>query len=327
MMKLSIVIPVYNTEAYLARCLDSCLSQDIPAEDYEIVVVNDGSTDGSLAIAEKYASDHGNIRIVSQANAGLSCARNSGLKAACGDYVWFVDSDDYIAADCLGELLSRCSGQALDFIAMCRVDVMDDGRKAVQQYYGDSLSSVVLSGPEAMRRGLLKSPCAVLYMIRRQYLLEQGLSFCPGLLHEDEEFTPRLFYQASRVSFSSHACYCYYVCVRPGSIMQTPNPKRLQDMMKIVGMHDEYSRSIDAGDRYLFSRSIAVVLDSCMKLCRKFPKGSVDWVYDQLSEKKKTVGAHLRNCRIAKFQFAGVLFSIHPKLYFALYRLYALIHR
>lgn len=103
-MFLSLIIPVYNTEKYLAECLDSCLAQDLGQDDYEIICVNDGSKDGSAEILERYSSAHPNIKVINQENAGISAARNNGIDHASGTYVWFVDSDDFIRENFLREL-------------------------------------------------------------------------------------------------------------------------------------------------------------------------------------------------------------------------------
>ena len=100
-MKLSIVIPVYNVEKYVNRCLLSVLNQKVSSNEYEIVIVNDGSTDSSLSIVEEMIESYNNVILVSQENAGLSAARNRGLLLAKGDYIWFVDSDDWIDDDSL----------------------------------------------------------------------------------------------------------------------------------------------------------------------------------------------------------------------------------
>ena len=96
MKKLSIIIPVYNVENYVGKCLESCLNQDIPKNEYEIIVVNDGTKDNSVQVIEKYITPENNIRLIHRKNGGLSAARNTGLKEAKGEYVWFVDSDDWI---------------------------------------------------------------------------------------------------------------------------------------------------------------------------------------------------------------------------------------
>ncbi len=111
---LSIIIPVYNAEKYLAECLDSCLNQDIPAEDYEIICVNDGSTDGSAEILERYAREHSNVRFITQPNGGVSVARNTGIDAARGEYIWFVDADDLIQRNCLAGLRRRLGEAPVD---------------------------------------------------------------------------------------------------------------------------------------------------------------------------------------------------------------------
>lgn len=99
---LSIIIPVYNVEKHIQMTLDSCLNQDVSASTYEIVCINDGSTDNSLAILEEYKVKHENIRVFTQPNGGVSAARNKGISLARGKYIWFVDSDDLIANNCLG---------------------------------------------------------------------------------------------------------------------------------------------------------------------------------------------------------------------------------
>ena len=97
---LSIIVPVYNAEKWLRRCVDSLLNQDLPREDYEIILVDDGSTDGSLKICDEYLAAHpGLVRVIHQPNSGVSMARNTGIELAKGEYLSFVDSDDYITYD------------------------------------------------------------------------------------------------------------------------------------------------------------------------------------------------------------------------------------
>ena len=96
-MKISIVVPVYNVERYLEKCLTSIVNQTFL--DYEVILVNDGSIDNSLSICKKYESNYNNVKVISQDNAGLSCARNAGIKIATGEYITFVDSDDWISSD------------------------------------------------------------------------------------------------------------------------------------------------------------------------------------------------------------------------------------
>jgi len=125
-MMLSFVLPTYNMEAYLGRCLDSLLHQDLANDDYEIIVVNDGSKDNTLAVAEDYKSQNQNIVIVDKPNGGIGSARNAGLHVANGEYIYCVDPDDYIAPNVLGTLKSVIKEHNLDVMAFDFVDLPMD---------------------------------------------------------------------------------------------------------------------------------------------------------------------------------------------------------
>lgn len=117
-MFLSFVVPVYNTEKYLPECLDSLLEQDIPKEEYEIICVNDGSTDNSLEILHAYQEKFPNIVVIDKENSGVAMARNAGMDAAKGDYIWFVDSDDFIQMNILHLLWTTVSETEYDRVNM-----------------------------------------------------------------------------------------------------------------------------------------------------------------------------------------------------------------
>lgn len=120
MKKLSIIIPVYNVEKYVGRCLESCLDQDLPKDEYEIIVVNDGTQDNSVQVIEKYIKPENNVTLIHRENGGLSAARNTGLKHAQGEYVWFVDSDDWIEKDSLSKLIQYIKKYDLDVFRFLR---------------------------------------------------------------------------------------------------------------------------------------------------------------------------------------------------------------
>lgn len=117
-MFLSIIIPVYNVEKYLPECLDSCLNQDIPLSDYEIICVDDGSPDNCGAILDNYAEKYDNIVVIHKENGGVSSARNAGIDVARGDYMWFVDSDDTIKANLLKGLKKHIYETACDILSV-----------------------------------------------------------------------------------------------------------------------------------------------------------------------------------------------------------------
>ncbi|MDH6314239.1 glycosyltransferase involved in cell wall biosynthesis [Parabacteroides sp. PFB2-10] len=157
-MHLSLIIPVYNVEAYLEECLDSCLEQDIPHSDYEIIAINDGSPDGSLAILERYAAKYPNITVLSQENRGLSATRNRGIEVAKGEYIWFIDSDDWIEKNCLSSLLGHTED-------MVMFGGMNTGRKGqfVTHYFNPQWISEITE--------LLMPVGASAYLYRRDFII------------------------------------------------------------------------------------------------------------------------------------------------------------
>ncbi len=122
---LSIIVPVYNVESYLRECLDSFYEQILSENEYEIICVNDGSTDGSAEILDEYASRHRNMHIYHQKNAGVSAARNVGLDHAVGKYIWFVDADDFIAAGIIDDILARLQNNDCDQLAILPTQFID----------------------------------------------------------------------------------------------------------------------------------------------------------------------------------------------------------
>lgn len=229
-LRLSIIIPVYNTEKWVGRCLESCLQQDIAHEEYEIIVVNDGTPDGAMAVVRGYALKYGNIRIVEQENGGLSSARNAGMAAAEGEYVWFVDSDDYIERDCLSALLVKAEREELDVLCFKPYLLFEDGKREVfeipfeedgKRYEGTAFIVKVGMPPAAW--------CAI---YRRGFLSANGLRYMEGIYHEDQEYTPRAYCLAKRISYVDRCVYDYYQ--REGSIMKSVNPRKAKDLLKVA---------------------------------------------------------------------------------------------
>lgn len=197
-MFLSFIVPVYNTESYLSQCLHSLLAQDIV--DYEIICVNDGSTDGSADILASYARSHSNLVVIHQPNSGVATARNAGLAAARGQYIWFVDSDDLIRENTLSMLARTLEETDCDLLEI-------GGYQFVQ----------TLSDEEkAMGKGLpdnVPGPGSVVWrsLIRREFLLSRHLNFRhPELTHgEDGQFMYELSMENPSVAVLDEPLYFY----------------------------------------------------------------------------------------------------------------------
>lgn len=231
--KISIVIPMYNVEKYIGDCLESIARQEY--ESLEVICVDDGSTDSSHVIAEEWKNLHPTmeITILRQANAGLSAARNTGLKAANGEYVFFLDSDDWLEKDALERLAKHIHGEDL---------ICFSGRKWYQdtQMYevADKLQSATYdTGWEYYNENALQSRrfpfvCAVLRLYRREFLMENKLYFTEGIYHEDNMFTPYACLYAQATKVVNECLYVYRI--RGGSITTQPKLKNIQDKLWIA---------------------------------------------------------------------------------------------
>ena len=239
-MKLSIVVPVYNVSLYLRRCLDSILAESISyAEEFEVIIVDDGSTDGSSKIIEEYSRKYPNIRNFSHTNSGLSYTRNIGLLHCCGEYVWFVDSDDYLRQNWF-EFLFPLLKIKCDIIALT-TEIETDGWKKV--VHRNRLKEKEYSIPFFYSHGYLYPYSGVqFYVFKRRLLLENKLQFEVGVYYEDILFTPIVF---------SFAISCYYLpdpiyvyVIRHGSITSSNMSfKKCCDILQIADKLQFFLRS------------------------------------------------------------------------------------
>lgn len=261
--KISVVIPVYNVERYLAECVDSVLAQSFG--DYEILLVDDGATDSSGRMCDDYAGRDSRIRVIHRENGGLSAARNTGLDAAEGTYIYFLDSDDHIAPDTLAKLHALAERERADvvffdawvFFTDCEPD------PKVWQYHRSRDY-----GSKSGRQMLLElldtdeyRTAVPLMLFRRDYMVKHGLRFREGILHEDELFTFYVYHGDGRIAHCHEEFYARRM--RPASIMTGASLVRRYDSMYEIyfELSELYRRGIcrdEAGRRYLarISRSV-----------------------------------------------------------------------
>ena len=296
-MKLSIIIPAYNVEQYIEKCLLSCLEQDIPQSDYEIIVVNDGSPDGSLAIVERIAATATNITVVSQENGGLSAARNTGLSLAKGDYVWFVDSDDWIERNSLASLTKLMDGA--DFIVIGSKKIWTDRQELCYPQNADS-------GKELLRKGIQQP--APFYIMKREFLKTNDLKFKQGIYHEDMEFTPRMVYLADKIHTIRDCVYCYWQ--RENSITTTPNPKRAFDLLKVTDSLFSFKNEHVLPElQYVYDNIISLGLNNALSIVSQSNKEKQkEWI--NAIKKKKHLLNSLKKAQSLKYKLEGYIFSI-----------------
>ena len=257
---LSVIVPVYNVEEYLARCVDSILAQTY--QNLEVILVDDGAGDRSGAICDAFAARDSRVRVIHKENGGLSSARNAGLEAAGGEYIGFVDSDDWITEDAYANLLNLAEKYRVKLVCGGRYDVSGKtGEKTVGLCPSkeEVISSEELVGRIFLWDGCDSSACDKLY---HRSLLEH-FRYPEGKVCEDVPVTYKIILQTDRVVLSDRPFYHYYH--RPGSISTT---KAITEKTFHFSQHTEeiypYIREhhpvIEPQARYLRVRSLSHIL-------------------------------------------------------------------
>lgn len=300
-MLFSIIVPVYRVEQWLDKCMTHLLEQTF--QDIEIILVDDESPDACPVMCDQYAHQDPRVKVIHKKNGGLSDARNQGLKAASGDYVMFVDSDDYISRD-------ACSRFAV--FAEAGTDILvgdavvEGGRIDMSHIPADGL---IRTGTEYLKAALpeKKQPMAAwLNVYRRQFLLDHDLWFKFGILHEDEQFTPRALLSASTVSVTGISFYHYVL--RDNSI--TTKPDKRKNARDLYGTCCELEQIYRALDDHILR---ALLLDTLSeKYLSLFQVGQL-YRYG-----KEYIHADFvrRNATTRYTKLKSLLYTLSPKLYY-----------
>lgn len=232
-INVSVIIPVYNVEEYIEQCVNSLINQDI--RKVEFIFVNDGSTDKSIMNLKKYNDCR--IKIINRENGGLSAARNTGMKAAIGKYILFLDSDDYLKDNkALKRMYKIAEENDSDIVVGNAVKVYEDGSEL--PFYRDEeiFFECTLKSKLFLKEFIKKDSMQVpvwMSLYKRTFLLDNNLFFKEGILHEDELFTPQAFLKANNISIYKSDFYAYRQ--RANSIMTSPEKqeKRCTDILNI----------------------------------------------------------------------------------------------
>lgn len=321
-MRLSIIIPVYNVQKWVGRCLASIRNQGLQPDDYEVVVVDDGSTDNSMSVIESFREEEERSgvatapwQIIHQENKGLSAARNAGLKVARGTYVWFVDSDDYLEPCVVRRLLERAEEERLDVLCFGLHLVEEATNVSIPYEIPDQTGGKRVNGEVFLLKvGMPPAAWAALY--RRGFLNRYGLQFLEGVLHEDQEFTPRAYFLAKRVAFENVHVYNYMQ--REGSIMNSQNPKKTQDMLVICRRLWDFmleNTQIESAIRYVFLNRISFLFSQALSnLCRC---GIYDYPgdYKSLPYYPLSINGYLSKKERYKYRLINSSVPLYLKLY------------
>lgn len=224
--KLSIIVPVYNVSAYLDTCINSIAIQDLDRDQYEIIAVNDGSTDDSISILENLKKQFSNLIIITQENQGLSGARNTGLNNASGTYILFVDADDYILPNVLKKLIEDAQNYKTDILEFGALGITPN--KDIVYSITASTNNKVLTGELYLSEvRYMSSACNKLYNLG--FLNNNNLRFMPSVYIEDIEFNSRAVFLSNRV-LAINTIIAHFL-QREGSITRTKNFAKKEKMI------------------------------------------------------------------------------------------------
>ncbi|WP_102408573.1 glycosyltransferase [Parabacteroides bouchesdurhonensis] len=279
-MKISFIVPAYNAGRYVLQCLQSLYDQNLHPDDFEVIVVNDGSTDGSLAVIGEFAVGWSNLVIINQENQGVSVARNTGLKRARGRYVMFVDADDYLLPLSIGQYLNKIEMYDLDFIRG-EYTVVDENGKSLpfldKRKYRESCSNKVLDGKDFCRFVFREEFFVWLYIIKKSFLVDNDLKFLVGIsMCEDLYFLLQMCLPAKSCMYLSTNLYAYRMSSH--SAVACLNRKKLEDFLCVLThVYAEFGDSdIQKTVHSVISRGVCMIAYSTASLPKQDRKKMVE---------------------------------------------------
>lgn len=241
MPKVSVIVPVYNVDKYVAKCLDSLVNQTI--DDYELIIINDGSTDKSEEIVQEYINKYPKlIKYIKQTNQGLSDSRNNGLKLATADYVMFVDSDDYVCNNILEKMYNKIVEEKCDCV-ICGNNVVKEDYTVISSTYPNNYSKM-----DFITKMLLGNLCAWNKIIRKEVLEDSDFLFRSRVWYEDIDFSFKLFIKSKKMCFLEENLYNYLL--RDGSIMNSKNLTRNLELLEAFDEIIKYSKKHNVYEKY-----------------------------------------------------------------------------
>lgn len=242
MSKVSVIVPIYNVEKYLDKCIKSLVNQKL--EDIQIIIVNDGSTDNSGNIAKEYAIEYPNkILYLEKENGGLSDARNYGLKYATGEYISFVDSDDYIDENLYSSLVEYMNNN-YDIIKIKIIKVDSDGNKISENYSPDFKEKTGEEAFEILYKTDVMTEVAWGYIYKASFWKDNNFEFTKNMYHEDFGLIPLVLLKAKKVASTNIEGY-YYVQTDKSITRNVDSQKKKKMSMDLLAYYDDMIKQIE----------------------------------------------------------------------------------
>lgn len=289
MVKFSIIIPVYNIQDYIEECINSVLEQSYKS--YEIILVNDGSTDNSGRICEEFASKISGVKVIHKKNGGLSSARNEGIKVANGDYLMFLDGDDFIKEEALKNLSEVIYDfPNIDLICGKFIKLSPSGNFQYEKFQFPNVNR--MSGVEGLTSFfknipiIMWSACRTIF--KTSFFKENNFKFKEGITSEDLELIPKIYMKASSIAVCNKPFYIYRLG-RSESIINTVNEKRFYDVINIIKSYLEILEN-DKNKNFefikFFKEQLANIYVRYLLLLNELPSKKFLKVFNEMLELK-----------------------------------------
>lgn len=261
-VKLSVIVPLYNSAAWLPKCLDSLLCQDLDESEYEIICVDDGSLDYSKDLAVSYSVGHPNVKVVSQENQGTAGARNTGMKYAVGKYFCFVDPDDYVEKNVYGGLVNRMEEESLDMLRF-NYHLVDEQYQEMEKSKMENrfdYSSQLMTGTEYIGKRLDVSCYVWAYIYRASLIKDNGIWCIQGDYIDDTPWLPQVCMKANRLDLTGQKVYYYYQ--RSEGLVRAKSPdamtKKIDGVSVLIStLQHQLKDVVDSGVRQWYESMIA----------------------------------------------------------------------
>lgn len=330
---LTYIVPVYNTERYLLRCLNSVISQGLPEDSYEVLVVDDGSTDGSRDRVAAFTLLHPQVHLIIQENAGVSAARNRALDQSRGRYIQFVDSDDYLQVGVMSRLLQRAVDEDLDVMQFNYRSVDSNGAISLVPADAAQETTPVMSGVEFLRSHSL-TPYVWRFLVKREFLDAHQWRFNTSLIVcEDGALIAEFMLASQRMACNADAPYCYVN--RDDSAMHNPDVEHVQrrifSQIDSAAMIDATIRRYEQESKTPAPVSVAGLRNVYLyfAMTRALTTGCVDAAVARMRQ----VGLYPFPCVGPESNYAGIKWKVihrlmmRPRIWSLLSRLYRTIKK
>lgn len=309
--KLSIIIPVYNTESFIKNCIESCISQNLSQDEFEIIVIDDGSTDKSISIVKSFQNIYSNIVVIQKENGGVSSARNTGISIAKGEYILFVDSDDTIEENTLNKIVLELKNKNLEILILNSAVYLNEIKENDVYLFPKELTGVSFSGIELFQKSYQRgSVCGVVF--RRQFIVDNKLEFSEKVKNgEDSLFLAMAFLYSLTVC---HLNYDFYkVNVREGSASRFWDYKRVFEMLNILNVIEGYIEKNNLNNYQLEILNVKAYEAISNSLYRFFSMNHLDKYDEIIREIKKSKLYPIKSYGSKHFKYKIILlnFSIH----------------